>query len=361
AEREFKSVAYLWDHCLYEGNYYSYYGIAPVVFLFLPYHIITGSYFSTTWAVFLFAAIGIILLTKLYMLIIKKWFPRLPLNFLIMGLIIIQFSSGIWFSLARPMFYEIAISSGFACVLAGACFLISSNVVGDGKLSLWRLFGSATFLSLAVLCRPTLAVYCVVALLFIFFGLKKVKGNTPKTIKYLLCSLTPFAFFGSIQMIYNYLRFNSIFDFGIGYSLTINDFTSSQFHIAFVFLSLFAFLFAMPSPTTHFPFVSSQFNNLNVNGYYFVDAFDTNCISIGIFFRALPMFFYMFAMKAYRIIGKSKEVAVLFISTCIVAPLIIISSVWESGYAVRYNADFSWQMIIGALIIAFVLITAEKN
>ena len=34
-------------------------------------------------------------------------------------------------------------------------------------------------------------------------------------------------------------------------------------------------------------------------------------------------------------------------------PLAIIFSSWESGYAVRYNADFSWQMVIGALVIAF--------
>lgn len=36
---------FLWDHCLYNGKYYSYYGIGPVLALFLPYHLITGYYF----------------------------------------------------------------------------------------------------------------------------------------------------------------------------------------------------------------------------------------------------------------------------------------------------------------------------
>ena len=33
----------------------------------------------------------------------------------------------------------------------------------------------------------------------------------------------------------------------------------------------------------------------------------------------------------------------------------IIFSIWESGYGVRYCADFSWQIVIGALIIAYVI------
>ena len=45
-------------------------------------------------------------------------------------------------------------------------------------------------------------------------------------------------------------------------------------------------------------------------------------------------------------------------------PLVIICSVWESGYAIRYVADFSWEMLTGALIILYFLylnITDEKH
>ena len=33
-------VSYKWDHLLYDGKYYSYYGIAPVILLFLPFHLL---------------------------------------------------------------------------------------------------------------------------------------------------------------------------------------------------------------------------------------------------------------------------------------------------------------------------------
>lgn len=50
---------FLWDHCLYNGKYYSYYGIGPVIALFLPYHLITGCYFPTGWATLMLSLIHI--------------------------------------------------------------------------------------------------------------------------------------------------------------------------------------------------------------------------------------------------------------------------------------------------------------
>lgn len=367
SQRNVEKVSYLWDHCYYNNHYYSYYGIAPVVLLFLPYHMITGFYFPSIWAVLLFSMIGIIFLSKLYLLIIEKWFKHLRLNFVILGLIFLQISSGIWFSISRAEMYEIAISSGFASVLVGSYFLISSNVVGDGKISKIRLALATTFLSIGVLCRPTLGVYCVAALAFIAYGYKKLKKsdnyNKKAAVKFFLSALLPFVVIGGIQMAYNWLRFDSPLDFGIQYSLTINDFTNSQFHIHFVSICLYAFLFAAPHFRPDFPFVHSSFENININGYLFVDDKWVNGIAIGLFFRALPMFAYFFSRRAYKLIEKPKQKKALILVgiTCVVAPLAILVAVWESGYAVRYNADFSWQMLIGALVILFTVLMYCKN
>ena len=367
SQRRESGISYLWDHVYYEGSYYSYYGIAPVVLLFLPYHLITGYYFPCLWSVLLFGMIGILFMSKFYLAIIRKWFGSLQINYIIMGLIMLQISSGIWMSICRAAFYEIAISSGFACTLAGAYYLITSNVVGEGKISKARGALAATFLSLAVLCRPTLAVYCIASLPFFYYGYKKQRSekdcNWSKTVKYLLCSLLPFIIFGSIQMAYNYSRFGSPLDFGIKYSLTINDFTQSEFHIQFVLMITYAFLFAAPYFQPQFPFVYSSFQEFGTNGYYFVDDKHISGISIGLFFRALPMFGYFLSKKAYFLLEstKRKKTLILVLLPCVIAPLVIIFSVWESGYAVRYNADFSWLMLIGALLIIFVLLKYLGN
>ena len=344
---------FAWDHCYYDGHYYSYYGIAPVLLLFLPYHLITGMYFPSVWAIFIFSIIGVIFLALTYYEIVKKHFPLLPLGIAVAGMLILEISSGIWFSTPIANFYEIAQSSGFAFVTMGAYFLIRSNAVSDGKLSRMCAVFSSIFLSLAVLCRPTLAVYCIVALIFIAFGTKKAlnTGGKKSMLLYLLCTLLPFIVIGAVQMIYNYLRFDSFFDFGIQYSLTINDFTKAEFHLPLVLTGFYNFLFAFPTTSTGFPFIHSNYDDLQLNGFYF----SANEIAVGILFRALPVFAYLLAGKAYVLSGKNKKNALLITAACVIAPIVIIFSIWESGYGVRYCADFSWQIVIGALIIAYVI------
>ncbi len=359
---------YLWDHLLFEGEYYSYYGIAPVLLLFLPYHLITGYYFPTVWACFIFGVLGIIFLTKFYLCFAEKFFGKVRSSVIFSGLFILQLCSGIWFCFMNPMFYEIAQNSGFVCVAAGAYFLMSSNVIGGGQIKNTRLALSAVFLSLAVLCRPTLAVYCVAALLFIFAGFRKKKslytadkGSKGKYyVPYFACALLPFAVIGSVQMIYNYMRFGSVFDFGIQYSLTINDFTAAQFHTHFSIIGYFNYLFMPPKFLEAFPFIGAEtFRTFNPQGYYFIATAST----LGLVWKALPTLAYSKSLTAYRVSESrnKKMYALLLTAVCIVCPAVIIFSIWESGYGARYCVDFAWQIIIGAYTVAFVIYEKSKE
>ena len=368
--RDNTGVGVAWDHVLYEGKYYSYYGIAPVLLLFLPYHLITGYYCSTNLAVLLFGLIGIVFLGLTYMAIVKRWFRKVPVGCVLAGLVILFSVCGVWYSLGRTLFYEISISSGFAFVAMGAYCLISSNVVSSGKTSLIRILLASLFSGLAVLCRPTLAVYSVCTCLFFLFGFRKsgqkmgADGTCSicptRRIGYILCAVLPLAALGAFQMWYNYARFDSPFDFGIQYSLTINDFTHAEYHTHFVLIGLFNYLFAAPSITPQYPFITTPFYRLNVNGYYFSDAGNTS----GIVFLAFPVIAYLLAGRAMRKLdGRRQRVqwGLLIGMTCVLMPLVILFSIWESGYAVRYVADFSWQIVIGALAILFFLYQKSQN
>lgn len=367
SERTSKNVTYSWDHVYYNGNYYSYYGIAPVILLFLPYHLITGFYFPTVWGVMLFGGIGIVFLIKLLNNIFKRYFPEISFGFLVIADIITLFSCSVWFNFVTPNFYEISQTSGFAFITIGGYMLISSNVLEKGnKIILWRLALSSIFLALAVLCRPTLAVYCIVSLIFVAFGFvnlkKSLQSDKSKKLsytKYFICSLLPFVMIGGIQMIYNYMRFGSFFDFGIDYSLTINDFTRAESHISQILIGFVNFLFVFPIIDTVFPFVHSNFATLNTNGYYFI----ANSVACGIILRALPTLSYVFAGKAYRLAPKSERKwnTAIIISGCLIAPFMIIWSIAESGYGVRYATDFAWQIILGAFIIAFTIYSSIRN
>lgn len=354
-------VSYKWDHLLYDGKYYSYYGIAPVILLFLPFHLLTGFYFPTPEAVMIFGLIGITFLSLLYYEFVKKFFKKLPLSIALSSLIVLQTSSSVWYCFASPLFYEIAQSSGFAFTCAGFYFLIKSNVISDGRIFKRHLILSSFCLSCAVLCRPTLAVYCIAALLFIGTGFFKNrlhaketnKNITKSTIAYLASALTCFVVIGSIQMLYNYARFGSFFDFGIQYSLTINDFTRAEYHTDFVTIGFWNYLFASPIIKPEFPFIFSNFSTLDTNGYYFI----ANKNAVGIFYRALPSLALFLSPFAFKVADKKKRLvpALLILAVCIICPLVIIFSIWESGYGVRYAADFAWQMILGGMIVIYYL------
>jgi hypothetical protein len=161
-------------------------------------------------------------------------------------------------------------------------------------------------------------------------------------------------------MWYNYARFGSPLDFGIQYSLTINDFTHTQYQTFFVLIGLYHYLFAMPSVQVEYPFLTTPFSKLGVNGYYFSDSGNTS----GILYLALPTFAYLLSGRVMRRLGSWKarlRAAVTVGLPCLVMPLVIIVSIWESGYAVRYTADFSWEIIMGALVILFYLYQKTKR
>lgn len=350
-----------WDHVYYEGKYYTYYGVAPVLVLFLPYHMIFGNYFPTDIAISLFSAIGLAFLCWLYFEFIARFFKRIPLKVALAGFVVMISSCGVFYLTGRTLFYEISISAGFMFTTLGAFLLVTSNIFEDKKVNLVKIFFSSLCIGLAVLSRPTLTVYAVCAALF--FGwriVKEFKAKSKSRISLLFASAFPLVACAAFQMWYNFARFGSFFDFGIEYSITINDFTRNSFYLIFVLISLYGYLFATPTISPTYPYVSNEFNRLGANGYYFQDVGSLP----GIIFLAFPVLGYLFSGKALKLIpDKKQRLKYLWMIglPCLIMPLIIICSVWESGYAVRYVADFSWEMLIGALIILYFLYLKSEN
>ncbi len=371
SERSSNDVYAEWDHVYYDGKYYSYYGIAPVLLVFLPYHKLTGHYASTNLSVLLFSLIGFLFLTMAYMAAVKRWFKKVPAGCIIAGLTMLLAVCGIWYSVGRTLFYEISISSGFAFVTLGAFCLIVSNVLGGGKVSLPCTALASLFLGLAVLCRPTLAVYAICAVLYFICAIPRaghvleegmVCGvNRKRRVGYIICAALPLLALGIVQMWYNAARFGSPLNFGIQYSLTINDFTHSQYHTHFVLIGLWNYLFAPFLVSPEYPFISTPFSKMDANGYYFSDSGNTS----GILFLALPILaYFLLTRAAMRRMPdrKTRWKNLLAVGLpCVIMPLVIICSVWESGYAIRYTADFSWEMLFGALVILFWLYQKSQN
>ncbi|MFR4475882.1 MAG: hypothetical protein ACLT3Y_00655 [Ruminococcus callidus] len=361
-----------WDHVFYDGKYYSYYGIAPVV------AVSAVSQADRTLLLHepVYPAVqpgGTAVPGNGISGIRQALVQNVSAGNIIAGMAILFSSCGIWYSVGRTLFYEISIPPD-SPLWHWALISFSSNVLSEGKVSLARTALASLFLGIAVLCRPTLAVYAVVAVLYFLYAIPK-SGNVlvqaedgtsslavrkPRRIAYVLCAALPLLALGITQMVYNYARFGSPLDFGIQYSLTINDFTHSQYHTSFVLIGLWNYLFAPPQFLPEYPYISTPFSKLDTNGFYFNDDGNTS----GILFLAIPVAAYLLARAALRRLPDTKtrwKYGVMVGLPCVVMPLVIICSIWESGCAVRYTADFSWEILLGALTILFFLYQKSRN
>ncbi|MBR1555686.1 MAG: hypothetical protein IJ644_09900 [Oscillospiraceae bacterium] len=358
-----KATKYEWDHVLYNGRYYSYYGIAPVILVFLPFHKITGYYLPNELAVALFSVIGFFGLAFFLMEFVRKWFSEIPAGMYLTAMLMLFLNCGIWFSIGRPDFYEVAMASGFAFVTWGWYFLFSANILSEGKISLRRTCISSLFMAIAVLCRPTLVLYCICGGAFLLFAVKRASASGRKQcISYLLCAFVPMAVLGSVQMWYNYVRFDSPFEFGIQYSLTINDFTKAEFHPALSWIAVYNYLFNAPVFSAEYPQINTIYQDMQVNGFFYHDLASGN--TSGLFWLMPPLLAYLFSGKALKELPDSRTrlvSAVRVAVPCVLIPVGIIASVWESGYAARYMSDFAWQMICGAYAVIFFLYLRQKD
>ena len=203
------------DLSLYKGRYFLYHGPAPALLAFLPYKLLWKRDLPESIAVFLFVSLGFlanaIALAKLNA-------KAGPLLYLALGL-----ANCIPFLLHRIVVYEVAIACGYACLSAAFALYFYNRHLLAGLC-----FG------LAFLSRPHLAL----ALLFVS------PRCWPSAAIAILASLT-----------YNYLRFDSPFEFGLHYLITGAYQQSPHFAVVNLLPSLYLFLFQPPVWVAHFPWI----------------------------------------------------------------------------------------------------------
>lgn len=362
-QRTTSGVNYKWDHLLYEGKYYSYYGIGPVLTLFLPYHKITGHYFSTAYAICIYSVLAAVFIALVYLSVIRNWFKKTPMNLTLLGLFMTLAISGVTLNVVRPKFYELAQSSGLCFTAIGIFFMVNSGIFQKKKIRKSFLFLSSLFMSLSVLSRVTGVFYCVAMVIWIAYGLfqnNKEKGKSIFEIgNYLIAALAPYIVFGLIQMKYNYARFGSIFDFGIQYSLTINDFTQTRVTIELVMLTLINTLCAIPVINTVFPFIHGNYDAMQINGYYFLD---TPC-TMGVIVRGLPILSILYAPKLSKNFDRKEKIklGLIWLLPGVIFPLIMVAMTYENGYSIRYGCDYAWELMLSGIVVAFYVYNRLEN
>lgn len=342
-------ASYYSDNAYYKGHYYMYFGVVPVILLYLPYLIITGQDLTTYHGTQVFAAFAIIGIFLLFRQLAKKYFPTM--SFIMLLSLSTAFATiCVYFSVGTPALYCTATTSGVCMVVWSFYFFIRAIYLTSAEkrwkrvllASLGSLFGA-----LAFGCRPTaaLANLIIIPLFIEYLRTELPYCGSKKKIMQLagrICIIAmPYVIVGLLLMLYNYCRFENPFEFGQAYQLTAFD--QSQYGNFFENFStvrtvnglLYNFIGFTPI-IGEFPYV--YYNSVFVN------------------FPILLIGFAVFSESARK---KAKEYKMrLFLMVLFILPLLItvMQIAWApgNGSAERYRMDIYCIMtLLAFLVIGF--------
>lgn len=240
ARKKIDPQYYNWDYALYDGHYYMYFGIAPVALLFLPYRIITGKSLTTYHATQLFTTLIIIGFFKFFFFLRNRFFYKMP-DFILIAIGTAGSLISVWYFVDAPALYCTAISSAVCFMLWSFYFYFKAVYITDISLNK-RIFFSvigAIFGALSLGCRPPVALMNILLIpLFInFIKNNNIKWrNTDKIIPIFI----PYIIIGICLMLYNYARFDDLFEFGQKYQITRADQTQYKFLVNMSFSKIIA-------------------------------------------------------------------------------------------------------------------------
>ncbi|MGA7460265.1 MAG: hypothetical protein WBW69_08560 [Candidatus Korobacteraceae bacterium] len=200
------------DASLYRGHYYLYFGVVPAVALFLPYRLVTGQDLPNRIAVPIFCIGGYLCSCALFFLLARHNRWTLPLWLECAIVLSLGSMSLVSLLLPTPAFYQVAISAGYCCVMAGF-LVLAKGLVRSLSPRKWLLFSGVLF-GLAVGCRPHLVIVCVIVL-----GTFAIRARQNPTLVLAMAAGMAACALGLGW--YNYARFHDPLEFGRTYQLTV--------------------------------------------------------------------------------------------------------------------------------------------
>jgi hypothetical protein len=241
------------DISYYRGRYYIYFGVAPVILVFLPFRLLTGYFIDDSLVVPLFACGGLAMSVLLLRAVRARYFPRAPLLAVAGGILALGLANLVPMLLRRANVWEVPIAGGYFCCMAALYALFQAWHAP--RRAMWLALASAA-LGLAVGSRPTYLLGCP-ALLLALASLVGEERRAGRARRLVLAALLPIATAGVLLALYNYLRFGDPTDFGWRRMLNVDQVATAQiFNWRFLWYNLRVYLLAPAGWGPYFPYVA---------------------------------------------------------------------------------------------------------
>ncbi len=349
--------SYRWDVAYFDGHYYVYFGIVPLLIMYLPFRLIFHAPFPSAVGIMAFALIFSIGVFKLLDLICQKKFKNISVGTYLLTALTFVNCCGMTFLAKRPDFYSVPIMTSMAFVVWGI-YLWFKGLEEEKKKPIYFFLGSLS-MALSVGCRPQSVLICAVALpLFLGYFFKNKFIFKKQGIKELITLAIPFVVVAAVIMYYNYIRFGSPFDFGSAYNLTTNDVTKRGISLGRTGLGIFTYLFQLPSFNATFPFIES----VNIETNYIGKTISENCF--GGLITSLPLLWFGFALPKVKQKLKDNKLFALTTTLFLIGFALVIADTQAGGLLQRYYSDFGYIFFLATIFVIYSLFeqkTLENN
>lgn len=342
---------YLWDVAYYEGHYYVYFGVVPVLVFYLPFYLLTGANFPTAIGVIIGMAAFVAGVSALLDRFARYRFKRVSVGVYLLLQVALVTCCGVLYLLKFPTFYSLPIMLALAFSVWGLYFWMVGR--SSKRPEGWYFAGSLC-MALVVGCRPQIVMLSFLAFP-LFWRLFITEGHikTAAGVRQFACLIAPYAIVLAFIMWYNYARFGSLLDFGANYNLTVNDMTKRGMAVGRIAPALFAYFFQTPSTSGVFPYLQAVPFDTTYLGQTVKEA------TFGGIFACFPILWILvFArriLKMRTVQRKTRTVAGV-IGVLIASGVIIgIADAEVAGILQRYFADFSIMFLMAAVLLAFIL------
>jgi hypothetical protein len=281
----------LHDASLYHGKYYFYFTPLVAALFLIPFKLLTGYYLPDELLLSLFCSLGFIF----SFLTLKKLlsFANIRLGLLnqIFSLLTLATATMVPFLMRRIAVYELCIGLGYCFLMMSLfCFL---HCFDEKNKNLKKFLIVTGFLfGLTIWARPNQMIG-IGGLVFSFLLINRFyfKKNIQTILIESSLMCLPVITVGLMMMLYNYLRFGSIFEFGVHYQLAGENQTKipimsiknvlcsllNYLFIKFSFYNIFPYFFLTTKPFLKSPFTYYHYEPvigiLSLPIFYFLGTF----------------------------------------------------------------------------------------
>lgn len=364
-------INYKWDRAFYNGKYYCYFGIVPVLIVYLPVYLLTGMLVNTKILVLLMVMLTAVLMAKLVLTIAKKWKKHINMWVVLGTIVSFVNASMVMYCMNGSKFYEIATVSALICALAGIDCILNAFV--DKGIRKKMLMSGALLMALSVGCRPNyiLTSFMIAPIVLNGFakngGYKRVDGIKNRFLDYvkgifhknniiaIVSFILPYAVIGIGLMYYNYIRFDSITEFGAKYQLTVYD--TSYYHITDfgkIPITLARGILMMPTISSVFPYINAVKESSNFAGYFYDMTY------LGVLSSPVMWLLIMIPWSIKRGVKQIAHKGFVIASTIIALIMCHITTAM-GGTSLRYSVDFAWIFFIPVIYVIFAIYSKARE